>query len=146
MSGMTVPLIDLFSSPLYLGQGGAIHARGTPRDSDQDGWRLMARHAKTDADVHARDWEVHPEAEEIVSCLVGTIRLHLRPEPPGRQEEEEGIRLTAGTAAIVPRGRWHRIELVIPGDIMVVTLPRGTRPEERIPAQPGPAAQWAGTE
>jgi hypothetical protein len=37
----------------------------------------------------------------------------------------------AGTAAIVPRGRWHRIELDIPSNIMAVTLPRGSRLEKR---------------
>lgn len=35
--------------------------------------------------------------------------------------------LAAGTAVIVPRGRWHRIELDAPSDIMSVTLPRGSR-------------------
>ncbi|WP_239114977.1 cupin domain-containing protein [Planotetraspora kaengkrachanensis] len=101
-------------------------------DSDQDGWQLTAFYARTDADVHADHWEVHPEAEEIVSCLIGKIRLYLRPEQPGQQEEE--IRLTAGTAAIVPRGRWHRIKLDIPSNIMAVTLPRGSRLEKRTEA------------
>ncbi|WP_307845136.1 cupin domain-containing protein [Planomonospora sp. ID67723] len=101
-------------------------------DADRDGWQLRAFHAKTDADVHADHWEVHPEAEEVVSCLIGKMRLYLRPERPGQEEEE--IRLTAGTAAIVPRGRWHRIELDIPSTIMAVTLPRGSRLEKRAEA------------
>ncbi|MFI7132768.1 cupin [Nonomuraea sp. NPDC050153] len=126
---MTVTPIDLFASSIRLRQGGRIHAGRRSTDPDQDGWQLMAFHAKTDADVHAGHWEVHPEAEEIVSCLVGKIRLYLRPERPGQQEEE--IRLVAGTAAIVPRGRWHGIELDIPSNIMAVTLPRGSRLEKR---------------
>ncbi|PZG06991.1 cupin domain-containing protein [Nonomuraea aridisoli] len=129
---MTVTPIDLFASLLRLHQSGEIHAGKRPTDFDQDGWRLRAFHAKTDADVHADHWEVHPEAEEIVSCLIGKMRLYLRPERPGQGEEE--IRLPAGTAAIVPRGRWHRIELDIPSAIMAVTLPRGTRLEKRIGA------------
>ncbi|WP_253744343.1 cupin domain-containing protein [Nonomuraea thailandensis] len=127
--GVTVTPIDLFASPLHLRQGGGIHAENHPADCDQDGWQLTALHAKTDADVHADHWEIHPQAEEIISCLIGKIRLYLRPERPGQQEEE--IRLTAGTAAIVPRGRWHRIELDIPSNIMAVTLPRGSRLERR---------------
>jgi mannose-6-phosphate isomerase-like protein (cupin superfamily) len=126
---MTVTPIDLFAFPLHLSRGGSIHAEKRTADCDQDGWQLTALHAKTGADVHADHWEVHPEAEEIISCLVGKIRLYLRPERPGQQEEE--IRLTAGTAAIVPRGRWHRIELDIPSTIMAVTLPRGSRLERR---------------
>ncbi|MGI5290444.1 hypothetical protein ACQEVF_44910 [Nonomuraea polychroma] len=89
----------------------------------------MAFHAKTDADVHADRWEVHPAAEEIVSCLIGKIRLYLRPELAGQQEEE--VRLVAGTAAIVPRGLWYHIELDVPSNIMAVTLPRGSRLEMR---------------
>ncbi|NRQ31844.1 cupin [Nonomuraea sp. NN258] len=126
-----VPSIDLFGSSIHLHQGGEIHAERGLRDehSDQDGWRLTAFHAKSGADVHADHWEVHPEAEKMVSCLIGKIRLYLRPERPGQEEEE--IRLTAGTATVVPRGRWHRIELDIPSTIMAVTLPRGSRLEER---------------
>ncbi|MEV6033976.1 cupin [Nonomuraea sp. NPDC052116] len=129
---MSVNPIDLFASSVHLRQGGKIHAGKAMMDADQDGWQLTAFHAKTGADVHADHWEVHPEAEEVVSCLVGKIRLYLRPERPGQQEEE--IRLTAGTAAIVPRGRWHRIELDIPSNIMAVTLPRGSRLEKRTEA------------
>jgi hypothetical protein len=46
------------------------------------------------------------------------------PEQPGAAEE---IKLAAGTAVIVPRGRWHRIDLAASSDIMAVTLPRGSR-------------------
>ncbi|SDI19624.1 cupin [Nonomuraea jiangxiensis] len=134
---MTVTPIELFASYIHLHQGGKVDAWRRPLDSGQDGWQLTAFHAKTAADVHADHWEVHPESEEIVSCLIGKIRLYLRPERPGQAEEE--IRLIAGTAAIVPRGRWHRIELDIPSTIMVVTLPRGSRLEKRAePLESGP--------
>lgn len=137
---MTVTPIDLFASAIHLHHGGRVRAARPPAPgpqqdgsqedgSQQDGWRLTAVHAKTGADVHADHWEVHPEAEEIVSCLIGKIRLYLRAEGPGRREEE--IRLPAGTAAIVPRGRWHRIQLDVPSTIMAVTLPRGSRLEKR---------------
>ena len=129
---MTGTSIELFASSIRLHQGGKIQAGKRTMDADQEGWQLMAFHAKTDADVHADHWKVHPEAEEIVSCLIGKIRLYLRPERAGQEEEE--IRLLAGTAAIVPRGRWHRIELDIPSNIMVVTLPRGSRLEKRTEA------------
>ena len=129
---MTLTPIDLFSSFIHLHQGGQVHAEPHVLDPERDGWQLKAFHAKTDADVHADHWEVHPEAEEVVSCLIGMMRLYLRPERPGQQEEE--IRLAAGTAAIVPRGRWHRIELDTPSTIMAVTLPRGSRLAKRTEA------------
>ncbi|NUS03487.1 MAG: cupin domain-containing protein [Nonomuraea sp.] len=123
---MTVTPFELFASSIHLDQGGGIHAGKRATEPGEDGWRLTAFHARTDADVHADHWEVHPEAEEIVSCLIGKIRLHLRPQGPGDEEE---IRLTAGRAAIVPRGRWHRIRLDIPSVVLAVTLPRGSRLE-----------------
>jgi mannose-6-phosphate isomerase-like protein (cupin superfamily) len=126
---MTVTPIDLFASPLHLRRGGEIRAEPRAAGSEPDGWRLTAVHAKTDADVHADRWEVHPEAEEVVSCVIGKIRLHLRREGP--EQHDEVIRLTAGTAAIVPRGRWHRIALDVPSTILVVTLPHGSRLEKR---------------
>ncbi|MFV2175930.1 cupin domain-containing protein [Actinomadura sp. LOL_016] len=108
---MTVTPIDLLASVVHLRPGGTIHAD---------------------------HWEIHPEAEEVVSCLIGKIRLYLRPEGPEQQEEE--IRLAAGTAAIVARGRWHRIQLDTPSSIMAVTLPRGSRQEKRSETRPAPKA------
>jgi hypothetical protein len=45
------------------------------------------------------------------------------------------LRLGAGTAAIVPRGRRHRLELDAPSDLMSITLRDGTRLEKRTDAQ-----------
>ncbi|WP_049565072.1 cupin [Nonomuraea sp. SBT364] len=119
---MPVTSIDLFASSVHLLRDGEIHAGKRAEGSGRDGWQLTAFYARTDDD-RLGHWEVHPEADTVVSCLIGKIRLHLRPELPGQLEEE--IRLTAGTAAIVPRGRWHRIELDIPSNILTVTLPHG---------------------
>ncbi|WP_043619185.1 cupin [Nonomuraea candida] len=132
---MTVTPIELFASCIHLHPGGRIHARTAPPDAGRDGWRLRAYHARTDADVHGGRWEVHPEAEEVVSCIAGKVRVRLRPQAPGQAEEE--VRLWAGTAAIVPRGRWHRVHLDIPSTIMTVTLPHGGHPEETADAGPG---------
>ncbi|CUW32982.1 MULTISPECIES: cupin domain-containing protein [Streptomyces] len=126
---MTVTPIDLFASFIRLDEGGRVRAEQPVFDAERDGWQLMTFHVRGDADVHADHWEVHSAADEVVSCLDGAIRLYLRPEQPGHEEEE--IRLVAGTAAIVPRGRWHRLAPDGPSDIMSVTLPRGSRLEKR---------------
>ncbi|GAB2729535.1 cupin [Streptomyces bullii] len=126
---MTVAPIDLFATFIHLREGGHVRAEQPVFDPERDGWQVMAFRVETDADVHADHWELHPEADEVVSCLTGGIRLCFRPERPGDEEEE--IRLTAGTAVVVPRGRWHRIALDAPSDIMSVTLPRGSRLEKR---------------
>ncbi|MFG6297247.1 MULTISPECIES: cupin domain-containing protein [Streptomyces] len=126
---MTAAPISLFSSFIHLDQDGRVHAAQPVFDAERDGWQLMTFHVETDADVHGDHWEIHTEADELVSCLAGGIRLYFRPEQPGAEEEE--VRLAAGTATIVPRGRWHRIALDGPSDIMSVTLPRGSRLQKR---------------
>ncbi|NUW46847.1 cupin domain-containing protein [Nonomuraea rhodomycinica] len=131
--------IDLFASFIHLGQDGTIHTGGRSGDPDTGGWRVSTFHARTDADVHAGHWQVHPEAEQVVCCLIGKMRLYLRPRGPGRREEE--VTLTAGTAAVVPRGRWHRLELDTPCTIMTVTQPRGSRLEGPPLGSASPAAR-----
>ncbi|GAA3200003.1 cupin [Nonomuraea roseoviolacea] len=129
---MTVTPIELSASGIHLSRGGRIHAGARPADAGRDGWHLKAFHARTGSDVHADHWHANTEADEIVSCVIGKIRLYLRPQRQGRQGEvEEEIRLTAGTAAIVPRGRWHRIQLDIPSTIMTITASCGGRLESR---------------
>lgn len=66
---------------------------------------------------------------EAVCCLTGGVRLHLRPVRPGGSEDM--VSLQAGTAVVVPRGRWHRLELDAPSDLMSIILCHGTRLEER---------------
>ncbi|CAL9280068.1 MULTISPECIES: cupin domain-containing protein [Streptomyces] len=129
---MTAAPISLFSSFIHLDQDGRVNAAQPVFDAERDGWQLMTFHVETDADVHGDHWEIHTEADELVSCLAGGIRLYFRPEQPGAEEEE--VRLAAGTATIVPRGRWHRIALDGPSDIMSVTLPRGSRLQKRTEA------------
>lgn len=125
---MTTP-IDLFASFLHLRDGGHLHAGPRSFDHDGEGWQLMTFHVETDADAHADHWELHPEAEELVVCLTGGIRVYLRAQQPGDAEEQ--FTVPPGTATIVPRGRWHRIELDAPSDIMSVTMGRGSRLEQR---------------
>ncbi len=94
---------------------------------DIDGWTLAAFRVATDADVHGDHWEMHPSGEELVAVLSGAIRLVLREgDTPA-----ETISLRAGQAFVVPRGRWHRIELDEPSELMSLTLRRGTELEQR---------------
>ncbi|MYX26627.1 cupin [Streptomyces sp. SID8381] len=128
----TTPLapVDLFAAALHILPGGGVRAaERRMADGDPHTWHIATFHVETDADVHADHWEMHPEAEEAVCCLTGGVRLHLRPAEPGGAEDL--VRLRAGTAAIVPRGRWHRLELDAPSDLMSITLRHGTRLEKR---------------
>lgn len=124
---MTLKPIDMRARALHLHPDGSVRD-DAPRTAGQpEGWHLATFHADTDADVHADTWEMHPSAEEVVCCLAGALRLILRPEQPAA--EPETVRLPSGTCCVVPRGRWHRIELDEPTDLMSVTLRHGTRRE-----------------
>lgn len=126
---MTVTTVDMLSSAITFGDGGRVEA-AEPRMTEDDGaWQLATFRVETDADVHSDHWEVHPAAEEAVCCLSGALRMYFRPESP--DEEETEVKLSAGGAVIVPRGRWHRLELDEPSVVMSVALRRGSRQEKR---------------
>ncbi|WP_280342546.1 cupin domain-containing protein [Nocardia neocaledoniensis] len=117
--------IDLFDRALRFQPGGAVSAGERRMADGSGGWQLAAFHAETDADVHADHWEMHPTGDEAVCCLRGSLRLYLRSDTPG--EPDDVVALSAGTAWVVPRGRWHRIELDEPADLMSIGLRDATR-------------------
>ncbi|MFD0905048.1 cupin domain-containing protein [Actinomadura sediminis] len=121
--------IDMFSSAIAFSPDGGVRARERRMDSGDGAWQVATFHVETDADVHADQWEMHPAAEEAVCCLAGGLRIHFRPEAPGGAEET--VRIPAGHAVIVPRGRWHRLDLDEPSDVLSITLRQGTRLERR---------------
>lgn len=86
--------------------------------------------------MHADPWETHPSGEGLVCCLSGALRLYLRRQPPG--VEEEMVPLTSGSRFVVPRGRRHRLELDEPSALLSVTPRPGTRLERRTPDPPEP--------
>ncbi|MCP2277008.1 Cupin domain-containing protein [Nocardia amikacinitolerans] len=123
--------IDLFSRALQFRPDGNVGVGPRRMADDSGGWQLAAFHVETDADVHADHWEMHPSSEEAVCCLSGGFRLYLRPEHPG--DPETVVPLRAGAVFVVPRNRWHRIELDEPSRIMSIGLRGGTRQERVTP-------------
>ena len=68
-------------------------------------------------------------ADEAVCCLHGAIRLHLSATQPDTPDDL--VQLLPGQAAIVPRDRWHRLEVDEPTDLLAITVRRGTQLEKR---------------
>ncbi|AKJ13334.1 cupin [Streptomyces incarnatus] len=127
---MTLTTVDLFSSMLdFRPDGGVLSGARRMTEGDPGSWQVAAFHVETDADVHADHWEVHPAGEEAVCCLAGGVRLYVRPTAEGGAEEM--VRLGPGTAVIVPRGRWHRLELDAPSDLMSITRRCGSQQDKR---------------
>lgn len=126
--------IDLFHSAIRRYDNGRVQAEERQMHGELTGWTVATFHVETDEDVHPDYWEMHPEAEEAVCVLAGGVRTFLRLEGPG---SEEAITLKAGNVFIVPRGRWHRLELDGPSDLMSITLRNGTRLEKRAEGRRG---------
>lgn len=126
----SIPTHDLFTTMLSFEPDGGVRPGERSFTGGYDaGWQAAAFHAETDAQVHADHWEMHPEADEAVCCLSGGLRVYFR-NADGEDGPEEMTRLPAGSAVIVPRGRWHRLELEAPSDLLSITPRRGTRLEE----------------
>lgn len=116
--------VDLFARALRLHPDGAVTAEERRMGAEVAGWTVATFHVETNQDVHGDHWEVHPAAEEAVCVLAGAARIVLR-------GDEAPITLTAGSACLVPRGRWHRLEIDGPTDLMSITLRAGSRLEKR---------------
>jgi mannose-6-phosphate isomerase-like protein (cupin superfamily) len=119
-----IPIVDLYADHLVFETGGVVAADRRRTAGGGAEWRLAMFRAESDADVHADHWERHLHGEEVVGCVRGGFRLHLRGARPGLLDDV--VRVRAGDAVIVPRGRWHRLELDEPSDLLVVTIRRGT--------------------
>lgn len=74
------------------------------------------------------DGEMHPDGDELLCLLSGRISVRL--------ELADGVRdvvVEAGDALVVPRGTWHLITCVEPGELLHITPgPNGdARPRRR---------------
>lgn len=66
-------------------------------------------------------WEMHPNGDEVVSCLAGVIDMRLELEAG-----DEVVRLTTGQTVVVPAGVWHTATVIEPGQCLHITAGRGT--------------------
>lgn len=127
---MTVSAIGLFA-PLgfRLHEDGVVRVEESPRmGGDIDGWTVATFHVESEEDVHGDHWEVHPAADEVVCVLTGGARLILR---AGQGDDEQTIVLSAPSACVVPGGRWHRLVVDGPTDLISITRRNGSRLERR---------------
>ncbi|GGZ12080.1 cupin domain-containing protein [Novosphingobium colocasiae] len=132
---MTGPA-DLRTCPVHLGLGARVipqppftgmewyaeYARRTEADGREG--RLVSLY---DFAESWTSWEMHPEGEELVVCLSGTITLI--------QEAADGaigtVVLAAGQYAINPAGVWHTADVSGPVTALFVTAGIGTQHRER---------------
>ena len=66
--------------------------------------------------------EMHPDGDEVLLLIRGRVRVILETSPVQELEMEEGSGL------VVPRGVWHRVDVLEPCQVAYVT--RGPRHEQ----------------
>ncbi len=64
--------------------------------------------------------EMHPDGDEILYVISGRFRVI------GDSEPDAPVELGPGDGCVVPRGEWHQVMVVEPGELVNVTPgPRG---------------------
>jgi len=67
-------------------------------------------------------WEMHPQADEVVRLIEGTAELRLE-WPTG----EQAVRMQAGDAYVIPKGIWHTLKVAGPCRMLHITMGAGTQ-------------------
>lgn len=124
--------VDMYTSMFRLGEDGAVLAEERRMGPDLAGWTMVTMHVGQEKDAHPEVWEQHTKGDEVTCVLSGGVRIYLRDEDdPEDPDGELAAHLTPGSAYVVPRGRWHRLELDGPSDVMALTRVSGTLMERR---------------
>ncbi len=131
----TARATDLFDTMIHLRQGGVAEA-AEPRTRANalagrgaaSLWTVGAFHADSDRAVHADVWERHPSGSEMLCVLSGAMHVYLRDHGDGTVPVAT---LTSGQSFIVPAGRWHRLAVVEPADLLAIT-PRVNTQHENV--------------
>jgi mannose-6-phosphate isomerase-like protein (cupin superfamily) len=69
-----------------------------------------------------KDWEMHPEGDEILYLMSGALDLILE---DGKGERV--VELRPGAACIIPRGTWHRANVRRLSKGLFITPGKGTQ-------------------
>ena len=88
-----------------------------------NGWLV----SEFEFDADWPNWEMHPNADEFVYLLSGSVEVLLE-HPEGVQK----VALKNNAALVVPRGIWHTAKVTAPSRMLHVTRGAGT---EHRPAQ-----------
>jgi len=82
---------------------------------------LFLQTARSNDDVHAAQWERHPNGDELVCLVSGAIDVVME-EPSG----ERVVPLEPFRGLVIPHGVWHRLRVRKPAVLLAVTRPERT--------------------
>ncbi len=129
-------VFDLHTHPVHLGLGGTVVPQepftgdpawyeryGARTSADGPEGRLVSLHRFTGPWT---SWEVHPNGEELVLCVEGSITLHQEIEG-----QDRSVEVREGQAVINPPGVWHTADVDGAATALFVTAGMGTRTRPR---------------
>ena len=125
------PAIDIAKSFIHLcAGGGAEIVDVTPSfwraAHEREGLVLGAFDFTSPRDLHSSMQEMHPEADEVLLLVSGSLDVILE-----QDDAQRTIALETGQAAIVPRGVWHHLEMRGPGRLVFINSRAGMRSRSR---------------
>lgn len=112
------------AQPKFTGEMAWYEAYGARNGGDGREGRLVTLHHFTESWT---GWEIHPEGDEVVVCVSGSITL-IQEGPDGG---EKRIDLAAGEYAINPAGVWHTADTDGPTSALFITAGLGTQHRPR---------------
>jgi len=123
--------MDLRTTYVHLGEGPEVRAIPVTDDfwptidqrADLQRGRLITSFAH-DADWTV--WEMHPEGDEVIVVLSGSVTFHLDDGTSTRS-----VVVPAPQYVVVPTGTWHTADVPEPGQILVITWGEGTQHRPR---------------
>jgi mannose-6-phosphate isomerase-like protein (cupin superfamily) len=61
------------------------------------------------------DGEMHPDGDEVLYLISGKVRVMIETDPA------EELEMLPGSGMIVPKGVWHRVDILEPSQIVYLT-------------------------
>jgi quercetin dioxygenase-like cupin family protein len=69
----------------------------------------------TMAENSPHDGEMHPDGDEVLYLIDGKVRITIETDPV------EELEMLPGNGMIVPKGVWHRVDILEPSQIVYLT-------------------------
>jgi mannose-6-phosphate isomerase-like protein (cupin superfamily) len=126
--------VSLLDNCVYLAMDGSMRSHRKTAEfygnagknpAMKDGRVLALYHANGPQDVHYPVWEMHPEGDELLILVLGSLSVEFREGETARTAP-----LPPQAAFIVPAGIWHRIIVNEPSVLLAVTPRHNTLHEQ----------------
>jgi mannose-6-phosphate isomerase-like protein (cupin superfamily) len=118
--------VRLQDNCIHLAQDGTM--RACAKGGQTSGCILVLHRVNGPDDAHYPIWEMHPEGDELLILVSGSLAVEFHEEEADRTEP-----LAPHSACIVRAGIWHRLIVYEPSVLMAITPRHNTAHAKVIP-------------